>query len=71
MDVSVEIHCAACGSANWGLPGGLADEDPIHCNDCGRTMGSLRGLKDEMLSQAIARSADIQRQEIDRLDGAA
>ena len=41
MDVSVEIHCAACGSANYSLPEGAADDGAVACNDCGRRLGSV------------------------------
>ena len=71
MDVSVEIHCAACGSANYAMPGGDADEAPIRCNDCGRRIGSVADLKAELLAQARAHSAEALRAEAERLRGAA
>ena len=67
MDVSVEIHCAACGSANYSLPGGGADDAPMRCNDCGREPGTVADLKAELLAQAIAHSAEAHRAELDRL----
>ena len=67
MDVSVEIHCAVCGSANYSLPGGLDDEAPVRCNDCGRELGSIAELKAEMLTQATAHSAEALRAELDRI----
>lgn len=67
MDVSVEIHCAVCGSANYSLPGGLGDEAPVRCNDCGRELGSIAELKAEMLAQAVAHSAEALRAELDRI----
>ena len=65
MDVSVEIHCAKCGSANYSLSEGRAELGMIACNDCGRTMGSLEALKSEMLDQAIARSSERLREALD------
>lgn len=67
MDVSVEIHCAACGSANYSLPDGEADEAPVDCNDCGRRLGSIAELKTEMLAQALAHSAEVLRRDLKRI----
>lgn len=58
MDVAVEIHCEACGSANYSLPGGAADKAAILCNDCGVRLGTIAELKAEMLDQALAHSAE-------------
>ncbi len=70
MDVSVEIHCASCGSANYAVPDGTSDEAPVCCNDCGRCLGSVGDLKAEMLTQAIAHSAEALRAELDRIRAA-
>lgn len=67
MDVSVEIHCSLCGSANYSLPGGAGGEAAVRCNDCGSRLGSVDELKAELLHQALARSADALRAEADRL----
>lgn len=67
MDVSVEIHCAVCGSANYSLPGGGADEAPVRCNDCGRELGTVAELKAEMLDQVTAHSAEALRAALERL----
>lgn len=69
MDIAVEIHCAACGSANYSLPDGTADDSPVACNDCGRRLGSIADLKAEMLEQALAHSAEALRQNLDRIIG--
>lgn len=69
IDVSVEVHCGGCGSANYSLPGGGADPAPVRCNDCGRRLGSVAELKAEMLEQALAHSAEALRQGLDRLAG--
>jgi hypothetical protein len=67
MDVSVEIHCAGCGSANYSLPDGPADDAPLLCNDCGRRLGSVAELKAEMLEQAVSHSAESLREQLDWL----
>ena len=67
MDVSVEIHCAGCGSANYSLPAGEADGAPVECNDCGRTLGTIAELKAEMLAQALAHSAETLRRDLERI----
>jgi len=67
MDVSVEIHCATCGSANYGLPGGGADDAVVQCNDCGGRLGSVAELKAEMFEQALGHSAEALRRDLDRL----
>jgi len=58
MDVTVEIHCAACGSANYSLQDGLRAGAFVRCNDCGRTLGTIEAMQAEMLDQALARSAE-------------
>ena len=67
MDVSVEIHCAACGSANYSLPDGEGDDAAVNCNDCGRRLGSIGELKAEMLAQALAHSAEALRRDLERM----
>ena len=67
MDVSVEIHCEACGSANYSLPGGAAEESPIRCNDCGADQGSLAELKAALAAQALDQSAESLRRALDSL----
>ena len=66
MDVSVEIHCAACGSANYSLPAGAGDDSPVDCNDCGRRLGTIADLKAEMLDQALAHSAEALRRDLEK-----
>ena len=70
MDITVEIHCSVCGSANYSLPGGEADEAPVDCNDCGSRLGSVSELKAEMLAQALAHSAEALRRDLERVLGA-
>jgi len=71
MDVTVEIHCAACGSAHYSLPQGEGEDAPVVCDDCGRRLGSVAELKAELLARALARSAESLRAEAERLRGAA
>ena len=63
MDVTVEIHCGACGSANYSLAGDAAAASDLHCNDCGRKMGSLAELQAEMLDQVLTHSAEALRRD--------
>ena len=67
MDVSVEIHCGTCGSANYSLPEGGADDAPLLCNDCGVRLGSVAELRTELLDQALAHCAETLRRDLDRL----
>jgi hypothetical protein len=67
MDVSVEIHCEACGSANYSLPGGSGDGAPIRCNDCGAPQGTIGELRAALLEQALDHSAEALRRDLDRL----
>jgi hypothetical protein len=69
MDVSLEIHCEACGSANYSLPGGIAEDAPIRCNDCGADQGSIAELKAALLAQAQDLSAESLRRDLDKLGG--
>ena len=69
MDVSVEIHCEACGSANYSLPGGVGEDAPIHCNDCGADQGSVGELKAALIARAVGQSAEALRGGLDKLDG--
>jgi hypothetical protein len=71
MDVSVEVHCEACGSANYSLPAGAADDSPIRCNDCGADQGSVGALKAALVAQALAQSAESLRRGLDALGEAA
>ena len=68
MDVSVEIHCEACGSANYSIAEDVADSAPIRCNDCGADQGTLGTLRAALAAQAIAQSAEALRRDLDRLD---
>ena len=66
MDVSVEINCEVCGSANYSLPAGDADGGAVRCNDCGAEQGSLGELK-----AALDQSAETQRRRLEALRGTA
>ena len=67
MDVSVEIHCETCGSANYSLPGSHEDDGPIVCNDCGAPQGTIGELREVLLQQALDHSAEALRRDLDRL----
>ena len=67
MDVSVEIHCESCGSANYSLPDGQADESPISCNDCGAPQGTVGELRATLLQQVFDHSAEALRRDLERL----
>ena len=70
MDVSVEINCENCGSANYSLPAGDADDaGNLLCNDCGAGQGSLRDLKSALLDSVIAHSAEALRRKAETLHG--
>ena len=67
MDVSVEIHCGTCGSANFSLPEGSGAHAPILCNDCGGRMGSVGELNELLMAQALGHSAEALRRDLGRL----
>lgn len=69
MDVSVEIHCESCGSANYSLPDGSADDAPIRCNDCGVLLGDLAALKAALIAGALGQSAEALRRDLGKLGG--
>ena len=69
MDVSVEINCELCGSANYSLPGGETDAGQVLCNDCGADQGSLGALKETLLEAVVAHSAEVQRRRLEMLCG--
>ena len=71
MDVTVEINCEACGSANYSLAGGETDEAAILCNDCGAAQGSLGELKTAMAQRVIDQSAEALRSRLETLRGTA
>lgn len=68
MDVSVEIHCEACGSANYSLPDAADGAAPIRCNDCGADQGSVAALEAALVACAMAGSAESRRRALDMLD---
>ena len=67
MDVTVELHCGRCGSANYSLPGGIEEAATLLCNDCGEEMGRVGDLFDELLVQVQEHSMEALRRDIDRL----
>lgn len=67
MDVTVEIHCEACGSANYSLPEGEGDMAAIRCNDCAAPQGTIGELRALLLQQVVDHSAEALRRDLDRL----
>lgn len=71
MDVSVDINCENCGSANYSLPAGEADAGAVLCNDCGAEQGSLAELKEALVERVLEHSAEAQRRRLESLRGTA
>jgi len=67
MDVSVEIHCELCGSANYSLPEGDEEGAAIRCNDCGAHQGTVGELKSLLLEAVRDHCAEALRRDLDRL----
>lgn len=69
--MSVEINCEICGSANYSLPGGDADDGLLRCNDCGAGQGSLGELKAALADRVLEHSAEALRRKAEALRGTA
>jgi uncharacterized Zn finger protein len=69
VDVSVEINCEICGSANYRLPAGEADDGLVLCNDCGAGQGTLGELKEALLESVVVHSAEALRRKAEALRG--
>jgi hypothetical protein len=67
MDVTVELHCDQCGSANLSLPDTADDSAPIACNDCGAGQGTIGELKEDLIACAIEQSSEKRREGLHRL----
>ena len=67
MDVTVELHCHKCGSANLSLPPREDEAGAIACNDCGEGHGTLAELRDELFACALQQGSEAKREELDRL----
>lgn len=63
MDVSVEVHCEACGSANYSLAG-AGESARLRCNDCGADQGDVQELKAALAEAALAQRAEALRSAI-------
>lgn len=68
MDVTAEIHCGKCGSANYSLPSGAEAGAAIVCNDCGIEMGTFGAVLDELRAQVLAHSAEAKRDRLNQID---
>ncbi|HYD14730.1 MAG TPA: hypothetical protein VEC11_17920 [Allosphingosinicella sp.] len=71
MDVSVEINCEICGSANYSLPAGGAEDGTVLCNDCGAEQGSLGELQAALMERVTEHSAEALRRRAEALRGTA
>jgi hypothetical protein len=70
MDISLEIHCDLCGSANYSLPDGGDDEAAaLRCNDCGSDIGTLAELRAQAIALAKGQSAEALRRGLDTFIG--
>jgi hypothetical protein len=69
VDVSVEINCEICGSANYSLPAGADDDGTLLCNDCGAGQGSLGELKAALLACVVEHGAEALRRKAETLRG--
>ena len=70
MDISLEIHCDQCGSANLAFGDG-GDGAIVHCNDCGVEHGSVAALKSDLVEHLLAQSAEALRRGLEPLAPAA
>jgi hypothetical protein len=69
MDVSVEINCEVCGSANYSLPAAGTDAGMVLCNDCGAEQGSLGELKASLVERVLDNSAEARRRRLGTMGG--
>lgn len=69
--MSVEINCDICGSANYRLPAGHADDGTVLCNDCGADQGTLGELKAALMLCVTQHSAEALRAQAETLRGTA
>jgi len=67
MDITLELHCDRCGSAQITFPEGHGDDAPIVCGDCGERLGDVATLKTELFEQAVAHSAEALRKGLEGL----
>lgn len=67
MDITLELHCDRCGSAQIAFPEGHAGDAPILCGDCGEGLGDVAALRAELFEQAIAHSAEALRKGLEEL----
>lgn len=67
MDISLEIHCDLCGSANYSLGDGA--DARLTCNDCGTDLGSICDLRAEAENLARSQSAEALRRGLEAFVG--
>lgn len=67
MDISVELHCDRCGSANLNLPEQGDEASAITCNDCSSSQGTIAELRSDLLACAMQKSAQALRSDLDKI----
>jgi len=67
MDISVEIHCDCCGSANLSIPDAANEATQITCNDCSADQGTIAELRDDLLACALQQSSQALRADLDKI----
>ena len=67
MDITVELHCDKCGSANLSLPPRDDEATAIACNDCGEANGTLAELREDLFACALQQGAEAKREELGRM----
>jgi hypothetical protein len=67
MDITVELHCEKCGSANLSLPPREDEATPAICNDCGEANGTLAELREDLFACALQQGAEAKREELGRM----
>jgi uncharacterized Zn finger protein len=52
--VRVELNCDGCGGNRFALNEALSDKSQIRCEDCGRNLGTLGELKEQVSKAALS-----------------
>ena len=67
MDISVELHCERCGSANLSIPDAANEGTQISCNDCSADQGTIAELREDLLACALQQSSQALRADLDKI----
>jgi ribosomal protein S27E len=49
--MALELNCQTCGNNRFQFP--EADEDPVRCQFCGDTIGTLAAVKQRVIDEVI------------------